>query len=103
MVGCMWYAGLDRERTGRCICGLILDPIAVGPCIEQTAKAVSGQVAKHKLLYSFSRASKASGASQTSVSKDALNEKGFTDGDMVILSIEGGAAVMMLAQECCLQ
>jgi hypothetical protein len=99
----MWYAGLDRERTGRCICGLVVDPIAVSPCTEQTAKAASGQVAKHKLLYSFSRASRAPGASQSGFSRDALNEKGFTDGDMVILSIEGGAAVMMLAQECCLQ
>jgi len=103
MVGCVWYAGLDRERAGRCICGLIVDPIAVSLCTEQTSKVVSGQVAKHKLLYSFSRASKAPGASQTSFGKDALNEKGFTDGDMVILSIEGGAAIMMSAQECCLQ
>ncbi|KAL0030927.1 hypothetical protein WJX79_001622 [Trebouxia sp. C0005] len=85
-------SGLVRERTGRCICGLIVDPIAVSPCIDQTAKAVSGQVARHKLLYSFSRASKAPDASQSSFSKDALNEKGFTDGDMVILSIEGEQA-----------
>ncbi|DBA90758.1 TPA: DNA replication endonuclease-helicase Dna2, variant 2 [Trebouxia sp. C0004] len=85
-------SGMDRERAGRCICGLIVDPIAVTPCTEQTAKAVSGQVAKHKLLYSFSRASQAPGASQTSFSKDALNEKGFTEGDMVILSIEGEQA-----------
>ncbi|KAL0046566.1 hypothetical protein WJX82_003944 [Trebouxia sp. C0006] len=85
-------SGLDRERTGRCICGLVVDPIAVSPGTEQTAKAASGQVAKHKLLYSFSRASKAPGASQTSFSKDALNEKGLTDGDMVILSIEGEQA-----------
>ncbi len=99
----MWYAGLDRERTGRCICGLVVDTIAVSPGTEQTAKAASGQVAKHKLLYSFSRASKAPGATQTSFSKDALNEKGLTDGDMVILSIEGGAAGMLSAQECCLQ
>lgn len=94
MVGSVWYAGLDRERAGRCICGLIVDPNAVSPCTEQTAKAVSGQVAKHKLQYSFSRASRAPGASQNSFSKDALNEKGFADGDMVILSIEGGAAVI---------
>ena len=94
---------MDRERTGRCICGLIVDPTAGSPGTEQTATAASGQVAKHKLLYSFSRASKAPGAQQSNSSKDALNEKGFTDGDMVILSIEGGAAVMLSAHECCLQ
>ena len=82
-------AGQDREKAGRCICDLVIDATAASPSSELPAKATPGQVVKHKLLYTFTRANQS--LSEDGSSTDALNEKGFTDGDMVILSIEGRA------------
>ena len=82
-------AGQDREKAGRCICNLAVDTTAVSPSSELPAKAVPGQVVRHKLLYTFTRATQC--LSEDGSSTDALSEKGFTEGDMVILSIEGRA------------
>ena len=90
--------GQDREKAGRCICDLVFDTAAVSPLSEQSAKDTPGQVVKHKLLYTFTRAPRR--LLEHDSSTDALNEKGFTEGDMVILSIEGRALCIGCAAAC---
>lgn len=84
-------AGESREKSGRCITKLILAPAATA---EASAKVLPGQVARSKLLYTAVRAlpsEEQQAKEQQSGWKcsHALNEKGFAEGDMAVLSIEG--------------
>lgn len=82
--------GESREKSGRCITNLVLTPAAT---TEAFAGVLPGQVARSKLLY---RAVKAfSSEEQQPGSSDALDEKGFAEGDMAVLSIEGQSVALM--------
>ena len=87
----MLSAGKGREAAGRCIADLVVDAASLNSLsAEHAGRAAPGQVAKHKLQYTFVKASSAPSASARSLAdKDALTEKGFIEGDMVVLSIEG--------------
>lgn len=87
----MCKAGESREKSGRCITNLVLAPDATA---EASAKVVPGQAARSKLLYTAVRAlqqqEQQSKEQQSGCkSSHALNEKGFAEGDMAVLSIEG--------------
>ena len=67
-------AGADREALGRCIAGLALRPaFEVATC----------EPGCH--LYTFSKALSSSTSQPAS-----LEDLGFAEGDMVVLSVEGG-------------
>ena len=89
--GFVCKAGESREKFGRCISNLVLAPAATA---EASAKVLPGQVARSKLLYTAVRAlpseeqqPKEQQSGRKSI--DALNEKGFAEGDMAVLSIDG--------------
>lgn len=72
--------GAERERLGRCIAGLALQSSGTN-----AAKAVS---ANH--LYTFAKALESS-ASQAA----SLEDMGFGEGDMIVLSVEGALQPVM--------
>lgn len=84
-------AGESREQSGRCIPNLVLAPAATP---EASAKVLPGQVARSKLLYTAVRVLQVEEQQSKEQhsgwkSSRALNEKGFAEGDMAVLSIEG--------------
>ena len=67
-----------------------MSPVAgTSPQAGQPGSVLPGQVAKHKLQYTFVRGPQPHRRPQSDGTNSALNEKGFIKGDMVILSIEG--------------
>lgn len=81
--------GETREKAGRCITNLILTPAASTPPSEASASVLPGQVARNRLLYTAVRALPSDEEESRTRGKDALNEKGFAEGDMAVLSVEG--------------
>ena len=67
-------AGADREALGRCIAGLALRPASEVATCEPGCH-----------LYTFFRALSSSTSQPAS-----LEDLGFAEGDMVVLSVEGG-------------
>lgn len=85
----LWNAGEKREKAGRCITNLVLIPATNSPPSEASAKVLPGQVARNRLLYTAVRALSSDEEDSRTRGNDALNEKGFAEGDMAVLSVEG--------------
>lgn len=79
-------AGESREKSGRCVTNLVLTPAAT---TEAAARVLPGQVGRSKLLYTAVRAPPLEEQQSGRKGSEGLNEKGFAEADMAVLSIEG--------------
>lgn len=83
-------SGGTREQSGRCISNLVLDTNSQQQLPQPPTDNQQGQVLRHKWIYTFGRASQAADVCVTSQAGfRPMNECGFAEGDMMVLSIEG--------------
>lgn len=83
-------SGGTREQSGRCISNLVLDTNSQQQLPQPPTDNQQGQVLRHKWIYTFGRASQAADVCVTSqAGLRPMNECGFAEGDMMVLSIEG--------------